>query len=163
MDAKNIIMQGERAKYFVRSDKWNFNFEENNYWLEIIYGMQGKKITIPKSEFLYLNDHWLFSFPTTDIVGAVKARLVMEIFDPDCPDGLRQEVDEQYIAFVVSNPCPQFFKCPCVGGDHEIVYERTEESDIGNRYARLCDCDGVRFRTEGDGFLYVLRTFLNNL
>ena len=163
MDTKNIIMQGERAKYFVRSDKWNFNFEENSFYLEIIYGMQGKKITIPKSEFLFLNNRWLFSFPTTDIVGAVKARLVMEVFDPDCPEGLRQEVDEQYIAFVITNPCPQFFRCPCNGEDHEIVYERTEESDIGNRYARLCDCDGNRFRTSEGGFLYVLRSFLNSL
>jgi hypothetical protein len=163
MDTKNIIMQGERAKYFVRSDKWNFNFEENSFYLEIIYGMQGKKITIPKSEFLFLNNRWLFSFPTTDIVGAVKARLVMEVFDPDCPEGLRQEVDEQYIAFVITNPCPQFFKCPCNGEDHEIVYERTEESDIGNRYARLCDCDGNRLRTSDGGYLYVLRSFLNSL
>ena len=159
MDVKNIIMQGERAKYFVRSDKWNFNFEENSYYLEIIYGMQGQKIVIPKSDFLYLNNRWIFSFPTNEIVGPVKARLVMEIFDPDCPNGLREEVDEQYIAFVITNPCPQFFKCPaCSGETHEIVYERTEESDIGNRYARLCDKDGVPFKTVDDGYLYVLRT-----
>lgn len=159
MDEKNIIMQGERAKYFVRSDKWNFNFEENSYYLEIIYGMQGRKITIPKADFLYLNNRWLFSFPTNDIVGPVKARLVMEIFDPDCPDGLRTEVDEQYIAFVITNPCPQFFRCPCDSEKkHEIVYERTEESDIGNRYARLCDKDGNPIKTVDDGYLYVLRT-----
>ena len=160
MDAKNIIMQGERAKYFVRSEKLNFNFEENSFRLEIIYGMQGKKITIPKSEFLYLSDHWLFSFPTNDIVGAVKARLVMELFDPDCPDNLREEVDEQFIAFVITNPCPQFFKCPpCDGEGHEIIYERTEASDIGERFALLCDKDGNRIRTVDGGFLYVLRTF----
>lgn len=163
MDKRNILQQGERAKYFVRSDKWNFNFEENSYYLEIIYGMMRKKITIQKSDFLYLNGKWIFSFPTTDIVGPVKARLVMEIFDPDCPDGVRNEVDEQYIAFVVQTPCPQFFRCPCDGEAHEIVYERTEESDIGDRYARLCDKDGVRFKTSEDGYIYVLRDFLNSL
>ena len=77
MDTKDIIQQGERAKYFVRSDKWNFNFEENSFYLEILYGMMGKKLTIPKSEFQYLDGHWVFSFPTTDMVGPVKARLVM--------------------------------------------------------------------------------------
>jgi hypothetical protein len=157
MEAKNIIQQGERAKFFVRSDKLNFNFEENSYHLEIIYGMFGQKITIPKSEFQYLNEHWVFSFPTDDIIGPVKARLVMELFDPDCPDDTREEVDEQYIAFVVTNPCPQFLRCPCDSCEHEIVYERTEASDVAERYARLCDKDGVRLKTSDGGYLFVLR------
>lgn len=157
MDQNNIIMQGERAKYFIRSDKWNFNFFENSFYLELIYGMQGEKITLHKSDFLYINERWIFSFPTDDIVGAVKARLVMEIFDPDCPDDVRQEVDEQYIAFVITNPCPQFFKCPCTGGDHDIVYERTEQSDIGELYARLTDRNGKHLRTRDGGYLFVLR------
>ena len=114
MDAKNIIPQGERAKYYVRSEKWNFSFEDNVYYLEIIYGLFGQKIVIPKSDFLFLNGMHLFSFPTDDIVGPVKARLVMDIVDPDCPDDVRQEVDEQYIGFVISQPCPQFFKCRSV-------------------------------------------------
>ena len=160
MDAKNIIQQGERAKYFVRSDKWNFNFEENSYYLEIIYGMMGQKITIPKSKFKYLNDHWLFSFPTTGMVGPVKARLVMEIFDPDCPEDVREEVDEQYIGFVITTPCPQFFRCPkCDSIGHDVIYERTEESDIGERYAMLCDRNGVPIMTSDDEYICVLRTF----
>ena len=157
MEAKNILQQGERAKFFVRSDKWNFSFEENSYYLEILYGLQGKKITIQKSEFLYLNGRFIFSFPTDDIVGAVKARLVMEIFDPDCPEDIRQEVDEQYICFVVPTPCPQMFRCPKCEGHHDIVYERTEESDIGNRYARVCDRDGHPILTVDGGRLFVLR------
>ena len=157
MDAKNIIQQGERAKYFVRSDKWNFNFEENSYYLEILYGMMGKKIAIPKSEFQYLNNHWIFSFPTNEMVGPVKARLVMEIFDSDCPEDMREEVDEQYIGFVITTPCPQFFRCPACEGDHEIVYERTEQSDIGNRYARLCDKNGNPLTVSEGGYLFVLR------
>lgn len=157
MDQKDIIMQGERAKYFIRSERLDFNFYEDDFYLELIYGMQGEKITLHKSDFLYINDQWIFSFPTDDIVGAVKARLVMNIFDPDCPDEVRQEVEEQYIAFVITNPCPQFLKCPCVGGDHEIVYERTERSDIGNRYARLTDRNGKHLRTKDGEYLFVLR------
>ena len=159
MEAKNIIMQGERAKYFVRSDKWNFNFEENSFYLEILYGMMGGKITIEKSEFKFLNGMTLFSFPTDGMVGPVKARLVMEITDPDCPDDVRQEVDEQYIGFVVSQPCPQFFKCPKCCGKHEIIYTRTEESDFGERYAILCDCNSVPIVTANDEYICVLRKF----
>ena len=150
-------MQGERAKYFVRSDKWNFNFEENSFYLEILYGMMGGKITIEKSDFQYLDGRWVFSFPTDDMIGPVKARLVMEIFDPDCPDDVREEVDEQYIAFVITNPCPQFLRCPACDGEHDIVYERTEQSDIAERYARLADKNGNRLRTADGGYLFVLR------
>jgi hypothetical protein len=157
MDSKNIIMQGERAKYFIRSNKSNFNFEENSFYLEILYGMQGKKITLHKSDFLNFDERWVFSFPTDDIVGPVKARLVMELFDPDCPEDTRPEVDEQYIGIVITNPCPQFLRCPCVGGAHDIEYERTEASDIGERYAILADKNGHRFRTSEDGYLFVLR------
>jgi hypothetical protein len=157
MEAKNILMQGERGKFFVRSDKWNFNFEENSFYLEILYGMMGGKITIEKSDFLYLDGRWVFSFPTDDMIGPVKARLVMEIFDPDCPEDVRQEVDEQYIAFVITTPCPQFLRCPCDSGEHEIVYERTEVSDVAERYARLCDKNGVRLMTSDGGYLFVLR------
>lgn len=152
-------MQGERAKYFISSERKDFSLEDDGFYLEIVYGLQNKKITIPKTDFLYLNEKWLFSFPTTDIVGPVVARLVMEIEDETCPDGIRQEVDEQYIGFVITSPCPKFVVCPACKGDHEIKYERTEESDIGNRYARLCDKNGHPLKTVNDGFIYVLRTF----
>lgn len=158
MDATFIIQQGERAKYFVSSKKWNFNFEENSYHLEILYGMFGQKITIQKSDFQYLDDKWVFSFPTTGMVGPVKARLVMELFDPDCLDDTREEVDEQYIAFVVNTPCPRLLRCPaCCEQDREIIYERTEASDIAERYARLANKNGNRFRTSEGGYLFVLR------
>lgn len=158
MDATFIIQQGERAKYFVSSKKWNFNFEENSYYLEILYGMFGQKITIQKSDFQYLDDKWVFSFPTTGMVGPVKARLVMELFDPDCPDDTREEVDEQYIAFVVNTPCPRLLRCPaCCEQDREIIYERTEASDIAEKYARLADKFGKRLRTSDGGYLFVLR------
>lgn len=158
MDATFIIQQGERAKYFVSSKKWNFNFEENSYHLEILYGMFGQKITIQKSDFQYLDDKWVFSFPTTGMVGPVKARLVMELFDPDCPDDTREEVDEQYIAFVVNTPCPRLLRCPaCCEQDREIIYERTEASDIAEKYARLAEKFGKRLRTSDGGYLFVLR------
>ena len=156
MDAKLIIQQGERAKYIVTSNRQDFDFGVNDYHLEIIYGMMGAKITIEKTDFQKLDDYWVFSFPTDNIVGKVKARLVMEIGD-------RQEVDEQYIGVVISTPCPQFFKCPkCESVGHDVIYDRTEESDIGDKYAMLCDRDGVPIMTSDDEYICVLRTINNN-
>jgi hypothetical protein len=156
MDAKHIIQQGERAKYIVTSNRLDFDFWENNFYLEIIYGMMGSKITIEKTDFREIDGQWVFSFPTDEIIGKVKARLVMEIGD-------RQEVDEQYIGVVISTPCPQFFKCPkCESVGHDVTYERTEESDIGEKYAILCDRDGVPIMTSDDEYICVIRTINNN-
>ena len=156
MDEKNIIQQGERAKYIVTSQREDFDFGVNDYHLEIIYGMMGAKITIEKTDFHKLDDYWVFSFPTDNIVGKVMARLVMQIGD-------RQEVDEQYIGVVISSPCPQFFRCPkCESVGHDVTYTRTEESDIGDKYAMLCDRDGVPIMTSDDEYICVLRTINNN-
>jgi hypothetical protein len=156
MDAKQIIQQGERAKYIVTSNHQDFDFGVNDYHLEIIYGMMGSKITIEKTDFREIDGQWVFSFPTDEIIGKVKARLVMEIDD-------RQEVDEQYIGVVISSPCPQFFRCPkCESVGHDVTYTRTEESDIGNKYAMLCDCNGVPIMTSDDEYICVLRTINNN-
>jgi hypothetical protein len=156
MDAKNIIQQGERAKYIVTSNRQDFDFGVNDYHLEIIYGMMGAKITIEKTDFQKLDDYWVFSFQTDNIVGKVMARLVMQIDD-------RQEVDEQYIGVVISSPCPQFFRCPkCESVGHDVTYTRTEESDIGNKYAMLCDCNGVPIMTSDDEYICVIRTIINN-
>jgi hypothetical protein len=156
MDVKNIIQQGERAKYIVTSNRQDFDFGVNDYHLEIIYGMMGSKITIEKTDFREIDGQWVFSFPTDEIIGKVKARLVMEIDD-------RQEVDEQYIGVVISSPCPQFFRCPkCESVGHDVTYERTEESDIGEKYAILCDRDGVPIMTNDDEYICVIRTIKNN-
>ena len=156
MDEKHIIQQGERAKYIVTSQREDFDFGVNDYHLEIIYGMMGAKITIEKTDFQKLDDYWVFSFQTDNIVGKVMARLVMQIGD-------RQEVDEQYIGVVVASPCQQFFRCPkCESVGHDVTYERTEESDIGEKYAILCDRDGVPIMTSDDEYICVLRTINNN-
>lgn len=152
MDAKNIIQQGERAKYIVTSNRQDFDFGQNDYYLELHYGMMGKKTVIQKSEFQNLNDNWVFSFDTSEMVGKLIARLVMTI------DG-REEVDEQYIAVVISTPCPQFMKCPkCDNTKHDVTYKRTDESDIGEKYAILCDKDGTPILTSNDEYLCILRS-----
>ena len=79
MDAKFLIQQGERAKYIVESNRADFDFEENDYFLEICFGMMGQKLTIPKSKFQKLGDYWVFSFPTDGMTGKLTARLVMQI------------------------------------------------------------------------------------
>jgi hypothetical protein len=157
MDAKFLIQQGERAKYIVESNRADFDFEENDYFLEICFGMMGQKLTIPKSELIEsADDGFIMSFDTSDMVGRIQARMVLNVPDIDIPDSERKEVDRQFIAFVVTTPCPRFMMCPaCDGEGHDVKYERTEESDIASKYLRLCDCDGHPLATDDDLYLYV--------
>lgn len=156
MDAKNIIQRGERAKYIVKSNRTDFDLGTNDFYLEIIYGSRCNTITIEKSDFQHLDDYWVFSFPTSDMAGKILARMVMQV-------GERQEVDEQYIGIVIDTPCPQFFRCPkCESVGHDVTYIRTEESDIANKYAVLCDCNGVPIVTVDDEYICVLREIIKD-
>lgn len=118
MNSIVIIPQGELAQYRMQSKRWNFNFEDNDFVLEIIYGMTGQKIVIEKKDV----EDGVFSFDTTGIIGQLKARLTMVMNDPDCPDDTRDEVDEQIIGFVATTPCTRLHQCPACQGDHDITY-----------------------------------------
>ena len=157
MDNNFIIQQGERAKFIVTAQSENFDLTNDDFYIEIIYGMLGKKLTIPKSELVEsADDGFIMSFDTTDMVGRIQARMVLNVPDIDIPDSERKEVDRQVIAFVVTTPCPRFMMCPaCDGKGHDVKYERTEESDIASKYLRLCDCDGHPLATDDDLYLYV--------
>ena len=96
-----IVQQGERLKYIVTSQNPNFNMEEDDFYLEIIYGMRQQKKVIPKSEFLYgTGGEFVLMFDTDGMIGKITARMVWQCHDTDsAPQDLRQEVDEQVIAF----------------------------------------------------------------
>ena len=172
MDAKNIVQQGEKLKYIVTSQNPNFNMETCDFYVELHYGMMGKKLTIQKSEFLYgTGGEYVLMFSTEGMVGKVTARMVWQCHDTDsAPDNERQEVDEQIIAFVVTNPCPQLLICPkCSSEGHDVRYERTEEPDIADMYVRLVSTENIvpehgepytihrAFITRNDEYLYATR------
>ena len=49
----NIVRQGEKVKYIVTSQNINFDMESCDFYVELLYGMMGKKLVIQKSDFLY--------------------------------------------------------------------------------------------------------------
>ena len=173
MSENDIIQQGEKVKYIVTSRNHNFNIEEDDFRVELIYGMMGKKLVIQKSDMLYGTDgEYIMQFSTSGMVGKVVARTVFYVHDTDIdPDGEREEVDEQVICFVVTTPCPVLLNCPkCSSEGHDIHFERTEEPDIAAMYLRLCVTEIVTpesggepypiYRpliTRNDEYIYVLR------
>ena len=121
--AVNVIPQGEQAVFSVKSNRMNFSFEDNDFVLEIIYGMAGQRVTILKKDLEKVEGKWRFSFDTSNMIGQLTARLTMYMNDPDCPDDERPEVDEQLIGFVATTPCTRLYQCPMCGGEHDVTYE----------------------------------------
>ena len=157
-----ILRRGTEAKCYV--DIKNVTMEDIDFKVELIYGYRRTTIEIEKSKMSQdTQGRWFFVFNTEGIIGLLTARFTWYLTDTDCPDGERTKVDEQPLCFVADATCTKLFACPCAKSDSVVTYTFTDDSDIASEFVRLCDCDGVRFRTEGDGFLYVLRTFLNNL
>ena len=121
--AVNVIPQGEQAVFVVKSNRVNFSFDDNDFRLEIIYNMAGQRVTILKKDLEKVEGKWRFSFDTSNMIGQLTARLTMYMNDPDCPDDVRPEVDEQLIGFVATTPCTRLHQCPKCGGQHDVTYE----------------------------------------
>ena len=174
----NIIQQGSKVKYIVTSQNHTFDMETCDFYVEILYGMMGKKVIIPKSKFLYgTGGEFVMQVDTTEMVGKIVARMVWQQHDTDSdPDNERQHVDEQIIGFVVSTPNPQLLVCPKVDADgHDVRYELTDEPDIAAMYLRLVATETVipehgepytiyrPIITRNDEYIYVLREAADNL
>ena len=121
--AINVIPQGEQAVFVVKSNRVNFSFDDNDFRLEIIYGMAGQRVIILKKDLEKVEGKWRFSFDTSNMIGQLTARLTMYMNDPDCQDDVRPEVDDQLIGFVATTPCTRLHQCPKCGGQHDVTYE----------------------------------------
>ena len=155
----NVFVAGEEAKYFVLIEQEGFDMQENDFTIELLWGLLGRSMTLTKQDMtLDSSGQYFFEFDTTDMIGKVVARCRYYVPDVDDPDGVREKVDEQMLCFVASAPCPKFMICPasCAGGDHNVTYTRTDDSGIASKYQRLCTTLGQPIVTDDDLYLYVL-------
>lgn len=162
MDCKNILQQGDEAKYAMRIDHDRFSMESDDFQVELSWGLMGNTLLIPKSQMTWTIDgHYYFIFETNDMLGRVTARCTYWVPDIDCPDGVRTEVDEQLLCFVSNVPNP---KCPCNQApscDHKVTYERSDESGVASNYQYLASTEGDRFITKDTEYILVLKSSTN--
>lgn len=159
MTENDIIVAGEEVKYFIDIEHDGFSMLENDFQVEIVYGMRGESFTLTKQEMTAdSSGKYFFMFSTAGMVGKVKAICTFWVPDTDdSDDSVREIRDEQIIAFVTNTPCLKLMCCPkdC-GGTGFVTYERTEESGIASMYQRLCTAQGQPIVTDDDLYLYVL-------
>lgn len=142
INSKNIIQQGEEAKYRIAIEREGFSMTENPFMLTLKWGMQGRTLTIDKSEMLTdESGQWYFTFPTADMVGVVTVECAYDVPDSDYPDGYRTEKEQQPLCFVnTSVRMPQLMRDH--GGIYQgiyVSYERTLRSDKRSLYRYLRD------------------------
>ena len=167
-----IFQKGDKVKAIITSQNKHLDMEACDFYVEIVYGMRGNKLTIQKSDMLYGTDgEYVMVIDTTPMVGKLVSRFVWYCIDTDVdPDNRRQEVDEQIIGFVAATPCPQLIVCPkCDSEGHDVRYEWTDEPDIAAKYLRLVATETVipehgepytiyrPLVTRNDEYIYVLR------
>lgn len=141
MDAKFIIQEGDVAKYQMLIEHEDFDMMQDEFEVTLSWGMLGESMTVSKSEMVHDEDgNWFLIFNSSGMVGKVTAECRYLVPDSDMADGVREEVDRQYIGFVTANPCPQF-ACECECPTHEeklhVTYTRVWRSDVNTLYLNL--------------------------
>lgn len=168
MTKKDIIQQGEEAKYQVKILREEFDMSANVYEVTLTWGMFGKKITIPKDDLIFDEECQCFIvFDTSDMLGTVTAETRYYVPDTDYGDGFRTEVDRQHICKVISSA-----QCCCacsldeqqepldpIYGPH-VKWQRVFRSDANSLYVSLLDKDGNSLATN-DGA--ILKTKKSNI
>lgn len=158
MDCKNIIKQGEEAKYAVVIQYQGFDQDTDDFKVELSWGLQGQTLTIERNQMIStIGSGHYFVFDTSDMVGRVRVKCTWYVPDIDCPDGMRTVTDEQLLCFVAAVPLPQFACVPAPSEcEHYVTYERTEESDIASGYQYLVSSQNDRFITNDSEYILVL-------
>ena len=153
MDAKFIIQAGDIAKYQVKIEHADFDMARDNFEFTLLGGMLGQKVTVTKSQMPCDEDgNWFLLFDSTGMAGKVTAVCRYWVPDLDMPDGLREEVDRQYIGFATDSACPQFAcECECTPADDHVTYKRVYRGDVHTLYLNLRTSEGEQLRdSEGE-------------
>ena len=146
MNVKNIIQQGEEAKYNIRIEREGFTMQDDDFRLTLVWGMKGGRLDIPKSQMME-NEAGNWLFPTKEMTGIVTAVCEYDVPDSDYADGFRTEKEEQPLCFVNANMrLPQMMKDEGIYNGRYVSYERRMRSDVRSLYVVLRDVTGVILR-----------------
>lgn len=159
MDCKNILQQGEEAKYGMLISREGFSMESDDFEVELSWGFAGASVKITKDSMVFgVDGYAYFVFHTDDMLGRITAKCTYWVQDSDCADGLRTEVDEQLLCFVATVPLPRFACVPAPDlCERQVTYQRSEQSDVANKYEYLASVEGDRFITRDTEYILVLR------
>lgn len=139
MDNDRIVFKGDISKWEITILHKDFDQLRDNYRVELDYGMFKQKKVIQKNEMYVDEDgNTYMMFDSADMTGLVKAYCFYDVPDSDFGSGIRQEVDIQWLCFVVDDPKPRFAcDTDVFGGDGHVEYKRVYRGDVKTLYMQL--------------------------
>ena len=94
MTERDIFVAGEEAKYFIDINQEGFSMTDDDFEVELLYGMSGKSLKLTKQDMTAdTSGKYFFSVPTAGMVGKVTARFVWQAIDTDIDPDNRRPVD----------------------------------------------------------------------
>lgn len=155
LNCDNIIPCGEEAKYRILILHDGFDQDTDPFRVTLQWGFDGDNMVIDKSQMIRdTSGNYYIKFDTSRMSGKVMAVCSFDVPDSDFPDGLRTEVNRQYLCIVVRNPSPRFLCTPPFSGDSEVVYKRTSIPNISSPGNLLYESGGLYLQDSSDCLLY---------
>lgn len=156
MDAKNILQQGDEAKYMIVIDHEGFDADTDHFAVELTWGMSGQSLTLDKADMTEGDfGTFFFDFNTAAMLGKVVAACSYDIPDASLPDGYRTEVNRQILCFVTTSPQPKLVCCPVEPAQQDVIYTRVQTSDVTVNYSQLLTVNGEPILTADNEAIYV--------
>lgn len=104
INVKNIIQQGETAKYQVIIEHPGFSMTEDDFEIVLSWGMRGESLRILKSEMLQNEGgETFFTFPTKNMVGRVEATCRYWVPDTDMEDDAAEMTERSPLCWVITD------------------------------------------------------------
>ena len=158
LNCDNIIPCGEEAKYRILILHDGFDQDTDPFRVTLQWGFDGDQLTIDKRQMIRDDEgNYYIAFDTSQMRGKVTAVCSFDVPDLDFPDGLRTEVNRQYLCIVVKSPSPRFLCTPPFGGDSEVVYKRTSRPNI-TPYVPVLTSTGDTLLTKNGEYIYVKKS-----
>ena len=154
MNTKNIIQQGESAKFQIVIVREGFSMIDNDFRVRLYWGMRGQHLDIAKKDMLQDEDGRFFiQFDTKNMSGLIKIETIYDIPDTDFDDEVRPEIERQPLCYI--NPVD---KLPVYGGagdgyisqGNHVSFTRTSASGVKSLYFILRDILG-KFLKDSEG------------
>lgn len=153
INSKNIIQQGELAKYQLIIEREGFSMTEGDFQLRLTWGMRGDTLDILKADMAQdETGQTFFQFPTDQMLGRVDVECRYRVPDSDAPDGVRQEVERQPLCWVnAATGLPRLTETGIYQGLH-VSYVRRSQGGLRSLYRSLRDVAGC-FLRDANGLL----------
>lgn len=158
INVKNIIQQGETAKYQVIIEHPGFSMTEDDFEIVLSWGMRGDSLRIPKSEMLQNEGgETFFTFPTKNMVGRVEATCRYWVSDTDMTDDAAEMTERSPLCWVIADAkLPTGTDPGLYKGDH-VQYVRKSGVGLKSLYEVLRDVTGAILRDANGLILRALK------